>query len=95
MAETRLIFRVHAVKRMSERSIDESAVRQVLTEGESIEEYPTAHPLPARLMLGWIGTRPLHVVCAVDEYSGRTFIITVYEPDEVDWEPGFRRRKVH
>ncbi|MBI4282042.1 MAG: DUF4258 domain-containing protein [Chloroflexi bacterium] len=89
-----LIFRVHAVKRMVERRIHEDDVKMALTEGEVIEDYPDAIPYPARLMLAWIGERPLHVVSAQDPTGSDTFIITVYEPDEREWEAGFRKRRL-
>ena len=88
-----LIFRVHAVKRMVERHIHENDVKMVLNEGDVIEDYPDAIPYPARLMLAWIGGRPLHVVSADDREGEHTFIITVYEPDEREWEVGFRNRR--
>ena len=88
-----LIFRVHAVKRMILRRISEDDVRTVLATGEVIEDYPNAAPYPARLVLAWIAERPVHVVASDDVQSGHTFIITVYEPDEQEWEPGFRKRR--
>jgi hypothetical protein len=36
----RFAFRIHAVQRMSERGISEQDVREILSAGESIEEYP-------------------------------------------------------
>ncbi len=76
---------------MFERSVDEDDVRQVLQTGKIIEDYPQDRPYPSRLMLGWIGSRPLHVVAA--ESNVATFIITVYEPDPQLWEPGFAKRR--
>ncbi len=45
------------------------------------------------LWLAWVDGRPLHVVSAEDAGGGHTIIITVYEPDEQEWEAGFRRRR--
>ena len=42
----RLIFRVHAVRRMFERGISEEDVRAVLATGETIESYPSDTPYP-------------------------------------------------
>jgi uncharacterized protein DUF4258 len=36
----RLVFRIHAVQRMSERGITERDVREILSAGERIEEVP-------------------------------------------------------
>lgn len=65
---------------MFQRRISVHAVRLILKEGEEIESYPEDGPHPSRLLLGWIGDRPLHVVAADDVQSDRTFVITVYEP---------------
>ena len=58
----RLVFRVHAVERMFRRGISEEDVRHVLAQGEEIEDYPEDAPYPSRLVLGWRGSRPIHVV---------------------------------
>lgn len=89
----RLIFRVHAIEIMFQREIDDSDVRHVLDEGEEIETYPEDEPYLSRLVLGWRGERPIHVVAADDNEGGETFIITVYEPTLDLWEPGFRERR--
>lgn len=89
----RTLFRVHALQRMFERRIGVEDVLHVVATGETIEEYPSDTPFPSRLILGWIGTRPLHVVAARDPTSDDRIIITAYEPDQEIWESGFRRRK--
>jgi hypothetical protein len=78
---------------MFQRRISEEDVLDVLTRGEVIEEYPDEVPYPSRLVLGWKGSRPIHVVVADDLESQESIVITVYEPDPGQWEPGFRRRK--
>jgi phosphatidylethanolamine-binding protein (PEBP) family uncharacterized protein len=45
------------------------------------------------LVLGKVNDRVLHVVCADAPERDLTFVITVYEPDATQWEPGFERRK--
>ncbi len=76
------------------RGINDDAVRQVLAEGKEIESYPADFPYPSRLMMGWIGLRPLHVIAADNAAANETIIVTVYEPDLDRWETGFERRKV-
>jgi hypothetical protein len=88
-----LIFRIHAIERMFQRGISKDDVRSVLEEGQVIEEYPEDQPCPSRLILGWRGTRPLHVVASDDSNTHETIIITVYEPDPAKWEAGFSRRR--
>ena len=93
MNERTVVFRLHAIRRMLDRGITEQEVEMVLERGEVLEAYPNDEPYPSRLLLGWSGPRPLHIVAA--EYLERqtTFIITVYEPRADEWEAGFKRRK--
>ncbi len=93
MATARLVFRVHAIKRMFERRIGADDVGAVLATGAVIEDYPDDFPYPSRLVLGWSGSRPVHVVAAYNARAQETIVVTVYEPDLIEWEPGFRRRR--
>lgn len=93
MAFNRVAFRIHAIKRMFQRRVSVADVKRVLETGETIESYPDDTPHPSRLMLGWIGSRPLHVVVADNPQGQESIVITVYEPDPSEWEPGFRRRR--
>ncbi|MDO8585622.1 MAG: DUF4258 domain-containing protein [Armatimonadota bacterium] len=78
---------------MFERGVSADEVRQALASGEVIEDYPNDLPYPSRLILGWRGARPIHVVAAHDRVEDQTIVITVYEPDANLWESGFRRRR--
>jgi hypothetical protein len=93
MDEWRLVFRTHAIRRMFRRRISDEDVRHVLRTGDVIDEYPEDMPFPSRLVLGFVGTRPLHVVVADDALARKRFVITAYEPDLKRWEPSFRRRR--
>ena len=88
-----IIFRLHAVQRMFERRIPLEAVRQVLESGEMIEDYSEEMPDPGGLFSGQRGRRPLHVVMAENTPENEQVVITVYEPDPAQWQPGFRSRK--
>jgi hypothetical protein len=68
----------------------EADVARVIAKGKEIESYPTDHPYPSRLLLGWVEGRPIHVVAAQAEHA--IIVITVYEPDPAQWESGFERR---
>jgi hypothetical protein len=92
MSQLRLVFRVHAIQRMFQRRISKEEVKQVIATGETIETYPTDKPFPSRLVLGWSGSRPIHVVAADDTQAQETIIVTVYQPDAAEWEAGFKRR---
>ena len=89
----KVTYRVHAVRRMFERGISEAQVRQVLEGGEEITAYPDDKPYPSRLLLGWQGERPLHVVAAYNAQEDEEIVITVYEPEASLWEDGFKRRR--
>lgn len=93
MTFDRLVFRVHAIKRMFKRQISADDVLHVLNTGEIIEDYPDDFRYPSQLSLGWRGSRPIHLVVAKNIKAQETIIITVYEPDLAEWESGFKRRR--
>ena len=76
---------------MAERNIREEDVAHVISLGKEIERYPADTPYPSRLLLGWVASRPIHVVAATTDHE--IIIITVYEPDPSQWQPGFEKRK--
>lgn len=78
---------------MFEWGISEVGVRQVLHDGEVIEQRPDEQPFPVRLVLGWVESRPIHVVAAFDDAGATVVVITVYQPDPRRWTDGFRRRR--
>ncbi len=88
-----LVFSTHALRRMAERQIVVDEVESLLAVGEVIERYPDDKPYPSRLMLGWRGSRPIHVVIAENAADNEIIVITVYEPDAEQWDESFRRRK--
>jgi hypothetical protein len=77
---------------MFQRRVDEKDVRSVLETGEIIEVYPEDTPYPSRLILGWLESRPLHVVAADNIAYNETIVITVYEPEQDKWSLNFKRR---
>ena len=72
--------------------VTDEDVRIVLASGEVIEDYPDDIPYPSRLVLGWAGIRPLHVVAAENSAVLETIVITVYEADTTRWEGDFKTR---
>ncbi len=88
----KLSFRVHAIQRMFQRYVTKADVQHIVTTGETIEEYPNDTPYPSRLMLGWRGVRPLHIVIAENKADDEIIVITVYEPDPIQWSADFRER---
>lgn len=87
-------FKRHALQRMLERTIKIDEVLETLNNGKIIEVYPGDRPLLSLLMLGYTADgRPLHLVVAIDEDEPRLWLITVYQPNESDWEAGFIVRR--
>ena len=78
---------------MFARNITEKDVAAVIQSGEVIRRYADDKPYPSRLILGWIGTRPIHVVAADNHADGETIVVTVYEPDPGLWEDDFRSKR--
>jgi len=89
----KVIYRVHAVRRMFDRGVTEADVQKVLENGQEIAAYPDDAPYPSRLMFGWRANGPLHVVVAYNTQDDEQIVITVYEPDPMLWDDGFTRRR--
>jgi hypothetical protein len=89
----KIYYRVHAVQRMFEREISASKVRRALEADDMIEDYSAEMPEPSRLILGFQGKRPFHVVTSENPGSTEITVITVYLPDADKWKKDFRSRK--
>jgi hypothetical protein len=89
----RLLFLPHAVRQMArpDRMISTQEVREVVEQGEIVEDYPEDARGHSCLMPGFgLDHRPVHVVCAPKgEYLA---IITAYLPDPNDWNADFKTR---
>ncbi|MGH8557325.1 MAG: DUF4258 domain-containing protein [Methylococcales bacterium] len=86
-------FSRHAFERMFQRSIDPDAVQYIVTEGETIGDYPDDRPFPSALLLGFHAGEPLHIVVARDPHNGECHIITVYRPDPGIWDETYQFRR--
>ncbi len=89
----KFFFTGHAIQRMFERKIDEKEIISVIRQGEVVENYPDDNPYPSSLILGEVDDKPLHVVAAFDNDTGKCYIITVYNPNPELWESDFKKRK--
>jgi len=78
---------------MFERNISAKKVREALKTGEIIEDYSAEMPEPSRLILGFQGKRPFHVVTSENPEINEITIITVYLPDPSKWNKDSRSRK--
>ena len=78
---------------MFERGVSVNTVVGALQTGETVEDYSAEMPEPGRLILGFQGQRPFHVVASQNPASQETTIITVYLPDPKKWDREFKRRR--
>ena len=93
MDDLKLIYRVHAVQRMFEREISASKIRKALEAEDVIEDYSADMPAPSRLIMGFQGKRPFHVVTSEDPEANEITVVTVYIPGPNKWKKDFRSRK--
>jgi hypothetical protein len=90
----KLSFRVHAIQRMFERNISVKNVSEALQSGETIEDYSSEMPEPSRLILGFQGKRPFHIVTSENPRVNEITINTAYIPDPKKWTKDFKRRRL-
>jgi hypothetical protein len=89
----KILFRVHAIQRMFERKVSVGNVSQALQSGEIIEDYSAEMPEPGRLILGFQGKRPFHMVISENSVMNEFTIVTVYIPDPNKWDKNFKSRR--
>ncbi len=93
-AEKKIIYTLHALDEMNKEDelITTDEVRDVIFNGEIIEDYPEDKRGHSCLMFETpYGKRPVHVVCAAkEEYLA---IITAYIPSVDKWEKDFKTRR--
>lgn len=76
----RVVFSGHAIQRMFQRSPGRDEVVAVVSSGEIVADYPDDSPYPSRLLLGFVDSRPVHVVVACEAETGMCIVVTAYEP---------------
>ena len=91
-AQYKLVFRVHAIRRMFDRGIAKEDVVSALQGCDNIAANPDDRPYPSRLVLGYSADKPLHLVVADNEDDKERTVITVYEPDGDKWSDDLRTR---
>ncbi len=85
-------FSRHAFKRAVERNISDIEISQAAEVVEIIEDYPDDKHFPSCLLLGFThGGRPLHIQASRAD-TEFVKIITLYEPDEIEWINYAKRR---
>ena len=78
---------------MFERRVSAKKVQDVLQTGEIIEDYSSEMPEPSRLILGFQGQRPFHVVTSENLQANEITIVTVYLPDPNKWNKDSKSRR--
>lgn len=86
-------FSGHVFRRMAERGFSPDTIKSVIENGTVIKSYPDDSPYPSRLILGFDGVRPVHVVSAYNSEDDTEYVITVYEPDPLKWSNDFSKRR--
>jgi hypothetical protein len=82
----------HILGRIFQRGISTDDIKNVLVNGEIIEQYPADYPFPSCLMLGRNKAgENLHVVCGSN--GDELWLITAYLPDPNDWADDCRQRR--
>jgi hypothetical protein len=89
----KVFYRAHAVQRMFERDISAEKIRRALEVEDVIEDYSSEMPEPSRLLMGFKGRHPFHVVTSENPGAGEVTVVTVYLPDADKWKKDFRSRK--
>ena len=87
-----ILWTTHCLERMGERDITRADVKNCISYGEIIEEYPDDFPNPSCLVFGMsLDNKILHVVVGFDEKY--LYIITAYYPTEEKFEPDMKTRR--
>ncbi|EDX82898.1 hypothetical protein S7335_76 [Synechococcus sp. PCC 7335] len=92
-AEEQFEFSKHAVDQSILRQIRVQEIREVIANGQVIEDYPEDKYGPSCLISGSTqAQRPIHIQCS---YPTRLLVkvITVYEPDPQRWNHNFTQRR--
>jgi hypothetical protein len=92
VGERQFEFSKHAVDQTILREITTAEIRQVLSDPEVLENYPSDKYGPSCLVLGFTQAgRPLHIHCTHPTRDPLK-VITVYKPDPLRWVD-FRKRR--
>ncbi|MEL7521241.1 MAG: DUF4258 domain-containing protein, partial [Cyanobacteria bacterium J06553_1] len=85
-------FTRHALRRAVERNISEQEIKEAGAVVEVVEDYPEDKYSPSSLLLGVTqGERILHIQVS-RLASDKVKIITLYEPDKLQWIDYRKRR---
>jgi len=85
----------YAIQRMAERSIAVGKVESIIQSGTIITRYDDDKPFPSYLVMDFDADQPWHVVYSIQDTEHGMFahVITEYQPDPLEWDGSFTRRK--
>lgn len=87
-----IMWSKHCLERMGERDISRADVKNCISSGEIIEDYPDDFPNPSCLVFGMaLNGKVLHVVTGCDENA--LYIITAYYPSADKFESDMKTRR--
>ena len=89
----RIVLSRHARQRLFERGVPVETVTRIIEEDRTILRYDDDKPYPSRLVLGYDGERPIHILIAENTEADELIVITVYEPSPDMWLPGWTHKK--
>lgn len=90
---TSVKFSGHALRRMFDRKLSTEEVIFTIQAGETITGYPDDKPYPSELRLGWVNSKPVHVVVAQNQENSECYVITAYVPSPEIWCDDFKIRR--
>jgi len=87
------ILTSHAHEERQEEAIEVQDIKEALSNGKVLEDYPDDPRGHSCLVPGYAKGRPIHVLCGRDK-AGGLLLITVYIPMPPRWiNPETRRKK--
>ena len=89
----KITFSQHALQQMFSREISVEDVKNAISFGEIIQEYPDDRPYPSRISLYYKANTPLHIVYAINIQDNEIIVITAYHPDENQWNSDFKTKQ--
>lgn len=91
VAEGKYRYTIHGARQRIARGFRRKEVEESIESSEVIEDYPDHHYGSACLLLGKTKKgKNLHILCSLWEIVD---IITVYEPDFIEWEKDLKTRR--
>jgi hypothetical protein len=84
-------YTIHAEQQRIARGILGHEIEDAAASAELVEDYPQHHYGPCCLILGRTASgQALHLVCSL---RVTVDIVTVYEPDPLEWEADLKTRR--